>query len=134
MTLVVDASAISAIVFGEAEGATIAAHIDGESLIAPTLFDYEMANIGWKKGRRHPDKHATLVAAMSRRGPRRRPASFRGPTGDDDNLAAAECRLANGQVDGLIAGFGDLLQLLLQRRRLRRGDQLVLPALRVGIA
>ncbi len=66
MTLVVDASAISAIVFGEEEGATIAAHIDGESLIAPTLFDYEMANIGWKKVRRHPDKHATLVAAMSR--------------------------------------------------------------------
>ncbi len=66
MTLVVDASAISAIVFGEAEGATIAAHLDGESLIAPTLFDYEMANIGWKKVRRHPDKHATLVAAMSR--------------------------------------------------------------------
>ena len=66
MTLVVDASAISAIVFGEAEGATIAAHIDGESLIAPTLFDYEMANIGWKKVQRHPDKHATLLAAMSR--------------------------------------------------------------------
>lgn len=66
MTLVVDASAISAIVFGEAEGATIAAHLDGESLIAPTLFDYEMVNIGWKKVRRHPDKHATLLAAMSR--------------------------------------------------------------------
>lgn len=66
MTLVVDASAISSIVFGEAEGPTIAAHIDGESLVAPTLFDYEMANIGWKKMRRHPDKYATLVAAMSR--------------------------------------------------------------------
>jgi predicted nucleic acid-binding protein len=66
MILVVDASAISAIVFGESEGATIAAHIDGESLVAPTLFDYEMANIGWKKMRRHPDKHAALVAAMSR--------------------------------------------------------------------
>lgn len=66
MTLVVDASAISAIVFGEAEGATIAAHIDGESLVAPSLFDYEMVNIGWKKMRRHPDKHATLIAAMSR--------------------------------------------------------------------
>ncbi len=66
MTLVVDAAAISAVVFGEAEGATIAAHIDGESLVAPSLFDYEMANIGWKKMRRHPDKHATLIAAMSR--------------------------------------------------------------------
>jgi predicted nucleic acid-binding protein len=66
MTLVVDASAISAIVFGEAEGATIAAHIDGESLVAPTLFDYEMANIGWKKLRRHPDKHTALMAAMRR--------------------------------------------------------------------
>ncbi|MDP2322008.1 MAG: type II toxin-antitoxin system VapC family toxin [Acidobacteriota bacterium] len=66
MILVVDASAISSIVFGEPEGPTIAAHIDGESLMAPTLFDYEMANIGWKKLRRHPDKHASLVAAMSR--------------------------------------------------------------------
>jgi len=66
MTLVVDASAIAAIVFGEAEGATIAAHIDGESLISPTLFDYEMASIGWKKLRRHPDKQTALMAAMSR--------------------------------------------------------------------
>lgn len=66
MTLVVDASTISAIVFGEAEGPTLAAHIDGESLVAPTLIDYELANIGWKKMRRHPDKHANLVAAMSR--------------------------------------------------------------------
>lgn len=66
MTLVVDASAISSIVFGEAEGATIAAHIDGEPLVAPTLIDYELANIGWKKLRRHPDKHATLMMAMSR--------------------------------------------------------------------
>ena len=40
MTLVVDASAIGAVVFGEPNGTTIAAHIEDESLVAPTLIDY----------------------------------------------------------------------------------------------
>lgn len=64
MTLVVDASAIAAVIFGEAEGATIAAHVEDESLLAPSLIDYELANIGWKKSRRHPDRRVELLAAI----------------------------------------------------------------------
>ena len=65
MTLVVDASAMAAILFGEPDGSTIAAHIDGETLLAPELIDYELANVGWKKIRRHPDRQGELTAAMS---------------------------------------------------------------------
>ena len=65
MTLVVDASAIGAVVFGEPNGTTIAAHIEGESLVAPALIDYELANIAWKKIRRHPALRLQIVAAIS---------------------------------------------------------------------
>jgi predicted nucleic acid-binding protein len=65
MPLVVDASAISAIAFAEPSGDTIAAHIAHESLVAPTLIDYELANIAWKKIRRHPDQHVEIAAALS---------------------------------------------------------------------
>lgn len=66
MTLVVDASAIAAIAFGEAEGPTLWAHIEGETLIAPSLIDYELANVGWKKLRRHPDRTAELLGSLAR--------------------------------------------------------------------
>lgn len=65
MTLVVDASAIGAVVFGEPNGTTIAAHIEDESLVAPTLIDYELANIAWKKIRRHPAQRLQILAAFS---------------------------------------------------------------------
>ena len=65
MTVVVDASAIGAIVFGEPNGTTIAAHIEDESLVAPALIDYELANIAWKKIRRHPAQRLHIVAAVS---------------------------------------------------------------------
>ena len=65
MTIVVDASAIGAVVFGEPNGATVAAHIEDESLVAPSLIDHELANIAWKKIRRHPAQRLQIVAAMS---------------------------------------------------------------------
>lgn len=65
MTLVVDASAIAAIVFGEPTGKTVAAHLEDESLVAPALIDYELANIAWKKIRRHPTQHLQVTAAIS---------------------------------------------------------------------
>jgi predicted nucleic acid-binding protein len=65
MTLVVDASAISAIIFGEPNGPTIAAHVEDESLVAPGLIDYELANIAWKKIRRHPVRQLEVTAAIS---------------------------------------------------------------------
>ena len=65
MTLVVDASAIAAIIFGEPNGTTVAAHLEDESLVAPELIDYELANIAWKKIRRHPTQHLQVTAAIS---------------------------------------------------------------------
>jgi predicted nucleic acid-binding protein len=52
MILVVDASAIGAVLFEEPEGATVRAHVREETLIAPHLLDYELANIALKKARR----------------------------------------------------------------------------------
>jgi len=63
MTLVVDASAVAAMLFNEAEGATIRAHIRGETLIAPHLVDFELANICWKRVRRAPS-HAAILLTM----------------------------------------------------------------------
>lgn len=68
MTLVVDASAVAAMLFDETEGATIRAHIRGESLMAPHLIDYELANICWKRARRTPSGQAaslTMLAALA---------------------------------------------------------------------
>lgn len=64
MAVVVDASAIAAIAFGEPDGPALTAHLSGQSLIAPTLFDYELANIAWKKTRRHPALAPAIQAAL----------------------------------------------------------------------
>jgi predicted nucleic acid-binding protein len=55
MAVVVDASAIGAIMFGEPEGPTLAAHLEGHTLLAPALLDYELMNLAVKKARRRPD-------------------------------------------------------------------------------
>ena len=52
MAVVVDASVLGAMVFGEPEGTALAAHLHGQTLIAPTLLDYELMNIALKKVRR----------------------------------------------------------------------------------
>ncbi len=49
---VVDASAIAALLFGEAEGPAIATAIDGKRLLAPAIFGFELANICIMKCRR----------------------------------------------------------------------------------
>lgn len=52
MHVVVDASAIGAIAFGERDGPTIAAHLEGETLLAPALLDVELTSIALKKLRK----------------------------------------------------------------------------------
>ena len=64
MPLAVDASAIAAIVFGEPEGQELANYCTGETLVAPTLLDFELANIGLKKIRRKLRRRADVIAAM----------------------------------------------------------------------
>lgn len=53
--IVIDASALIAVVFGEPEGEAIREQCRGATLIAPQLLDYEIANICLVKQRRHPD-------------------------------------------------------------------------------
>lgn len=65
MTLVVDASAVAAVLFHEPDGATIDAHTEGESLIAPHLIDFELANICWKRIRREPSKGPALLTMLA---------------------------------------------------------------------
>jgi predicted nucleic acid-binding protein len=63
--LVVDASALAAVLFGEPEAPRVAEQLGDSALTAPTLFSYEIANICWKKLRRHPEKRAALLEAYS---------------------------------------------------------------------
>lgn len=65
MTLVVDASAIAAVLFAEPNGDTIRAHVRGESLLAPHLIDYELANICLKRIRREPMASPGLLTMLS---------------------------------------------------------------------
>jgi predicted nucleic acid-binding protein len=65
MILVVDASAVAAMLFEEPEADTIRAHIRDESVIAPQLIDYELANICWKRVRRHPATQTESLAMLA---------------------------------------------------------------------
>ena len=64
MTLVVDASAVAAILFDEPESATIRAHIRGETVIAPHLIDYELANASWKRIRKNPASEFQVLGML----------------------------------------------------------------------
>lgn len=62
--LVVDASALAALAFGEPRADAMAQRLAGRALIAPSLLAYELASVCVKKMRAHPDLGATLVAAL----------------------------------------------------------------------
>lgn len=64
MAVVVDASALAAIAFGEPDGQAIADELSDETLIAPTLIDYEMTNIALKKSRKRPHETSKIVIAL----------------------------------------------------------------------
>lgn len=53
--IVIDASSLAAVVFEEPEGEAVLAHCRGFRLLAPSLVDYEMANICLMKSRRFPE-------------------------------------------------------------------------------
>ena len=64
MILVVDASAVAAVLFGEPEGVAMEAYLRDETLIAPSLIDYELANIGLKKIRRDAQLEAAIIGVL----------------------------------------------------------------------
>ena len=63
MPVVVDASAIGAAIFDEPDGRTIAAHLEGETLLAPHLLDIELLNTAIVKIRRGSG-NALLISTM----------------------------------------------------------------------
>jgi predicted nucleic acid-binding protein len=63
--LVVDASALAAVAFQEAEGPAIRDRLDGAQLFAPTLLRFELINTALKKVRRHPAEAARILTAVS---------------------------------------------------------------------
>jgi predicted nucleic acid-binding protein len=62
--VVVDASALAALLFGEPTGPEVAARLGERRLFAPTLVRYELASVCLKKARREPDKETSLRMAL----------------------------------------------------------------------
>ncbi len=65
MAVVVDASAIAAVVFGEVEGDILRRQLRGHALLAPSLIDYELTHVAWKKLRRSPSEGSAIFAALA---------------------------------------------------------------------
>jgi predicted nucleic acid-binding protein len=64
VTVVVDASVIAALLFGEPDGDVVAARLGGSRLAAPSLLRYELASICAKKIRRYPRQREGLQDAL----------------------------------------------------------------------
>ena len=63
---VVDASALAAVLFGEADAEEVIRDLDGCRLAAPALLSYEIASVCLKKMRRHPAERAAFAQAFGR--------------------------------------------------------------------
>jgi predicted nucleic acid-binding protein len=61
---VVDASALAALLFAEPEAEDIAARLEGARLAAPSLLDFELANVCLTKMRRQPSERDAIRAAF----------------------------------------------------------------------
>lgn len=59
--VVVDASALAALLFGEPEAPAISAAFDGRALTAPTVLRYELASVYLKKLKRYAARRAALT-------------------------------------------------------------------------
>jgi predicted nucleic acid-binding protein len=64
-TLVVDASALGALVFGEPRAEDISRALTDATLVAPALLWFEMAAVAAKKIRHHPELAGHIQAAFS---------------------------------------------------------------------
>ena len=62
--LVVDASALAAVIFQEPGFERILDELGSGSVLAPVLLKFELINIALKKARRHPADAAAILAAL----------------------------------------------------------------------
>jgi predicted nucleic acid-binding protein len=63
-TVVVDASALGALIFGEPEAEEMARRLTDVRIIAPALLWFELANICIKKAKAHPEVREKILAAF----------------------------------------------------------------------
>jgi predicted nucleic acid-binding protein len=63
--VVVDASALAALVFQEPRGDAIRQMLDGATVYAPSLLRFELANTAWKKIKRQPADASKILAALA---------------------------------------------------------------------
>ena len=62
--VVVDASALAALVFQEPESDRVSARLNGMTVAAPVLLKTELASVARKKARRHPADAARIFTAL----------------------------------------------------------------------
>jgi len=61
--LVVDASALGALIFGEPQAEEMASRLEGGTMVAPTLLWFEVTSICLKKIKAHPGQKEKLLQA-----------------------------------------------------------------------
>jgi predicted nucleic acid-binding protein len=64
--VVVDTSALAAVVFHEADGAATSRQLEAAAVFAPTLLRYELQQVAAKKCRQRPAKARDVLAALER--------------------------------------------------------------------
>lgn len=62
--VVVDASVLAAVTFGEPDADAWARRIEGAAVFAPSLLRYEMQSVAWKKCRLQPERAREIVTAL----------------------------------------------------------------------
>ena len=62
--LVADASVLGAVTFREPDSEPWARRLEGASLFAPWILQFEMANIAWKKIRRQPHDGVAILTQL----------------------------------------------------------------------
>ena len=62
--LVVDASALGALIFGEPQAEEMASRLESGTMVAPTLFWFELASICLKKIKAHPKQKDEFLQAL----------------------------------------------------------------------
>jgi predicted nucleic acid-binding protein len=63
--VVVDASALAAIAFGEPRRHSVADRLDHAIVCAPRFLQLELANVAWKKLRQRPDLAAEILQSLA---------------------------------------------------------------------
>jgi len=62
--VVPDASALAAVIFGEPGADVVEAQLADAELFAPTLLQFELANVAWKKARKDPASGVAILTAL----------------------------------------------------------------------